>query len=79
MARALREIPIVYGLRVLLQNGVILYDKSWYLYTLIHNEHSRLDGDLQGTAAAHLVQCLLIILELEDIGDLIHRLRKRVL
>lgn len=29
---------------------------------------SRLDSDLQGASAAHLVQCLLVVIEFEDVG-----------
>ena len=38
---------------------------------------SRLDGDLQGTSAAHLIQCLLVVVELEYIGDLECGLEKK--
>jgi len=41
---------------------------------LIYNDsyvgRSRLDSDLQGSSAAHLIQRLLVILKLKDIGDL---------
>ena len=36
--------------------------------------HSRLDGDLERTAAVHLVERRLVVLELEDVRDL----RKKV-
>lgn len=39
---------------------------------------SRLDSDLQGTSAAHLVQCLLVVFELEDVSHLICELQDQV-
>ena len=52
------------------------------VFTLIYGNSyascSRLDGDLQGSSAAHLVQCLLVVLELKDIGNLNHRFRVMV-
>ena len=49
------------------------------VYTLIQDDfcarRSGLDGNLQGSSAAHLVQCLLVVLELKDVGDLVHRLQ----
>ena len=38
---------------------------------------SWLDGDLQGTSVAHLVQCLLIVLEFENVRDLIRRFQNQ--
>jgi hypothetical protein len=41
-------------------------------YSDSYVSRSRLDSDLYGSSAAHLVQRLLVVLELKDIGDLIH-------
>jgi len=82
MRHRVRSIPgdvslDVLGVEYTLQNR----DSLWrqLVYTLLCSDsyvsRSRLDGDLQGSSTVHLVQRLLVVLELEDIGDLICRLQ----
>ena len=56
-----------------LRDRVTPYDDNWY--THYYAVRSRLDGDLQGSSAVHFVQRLLVVLELKDVGDLIHKLQ----